>query len=84
MMSCDMLNFCFEHNIDPSSSPPSFLPSPSSPSPFLALQACNLSLNHISHHFPPHLPFLPPWLLSYPSCPLFSGSISSLRSLYYT
>ncbi|EKM73629.1 hypothetical protein AGABI1DRAFT_134378 [Agaricus bisporus var. burnettii JB137-S8] len=41
-MSCDMLNFCFEHNVDSSSSPPSFFPSPSSPSPFLALQACNM------------------------------------------
>ncbi|EKM74561.1 hypothetical protein AGABI1DRAFT_133105 [Agaricus bisporus var. burnettii JB137-S8] len=32
-----MLNFCFEHNVDPSSSPPSFLPSPPSPSLLVAL-----------------------------------------------
>ncbi|EKM73665.1 hypothetical protein AGABI1DRAFT_134314 [Agaricus bisporus var. burnettii JB137-S8] len=46
-MSCDMLNFCFEHNIDSSSSLPSFFPSPSSPPPFLPSRPviCSLPAN---------------------------------------
>ncbi|KAF7759857.1 hypothetical protein Agabi119p4_11552 [Agaricus bisporus var. burnettii] len=68
-----MLNFCFKHNVNPSSSPPSFLPSPSSSSLFLALQACNLSLNHISHHFPPIFHFYSPGCCHIPLVRFFQG-----------
>ena len=77
--SCDMLNFCFEHNVDSSSSLPSFFPSPSSPSPFLALQACNM-VSNIFFTFLPLPQLILSWFrtLFYLFRTLFWGNFGSL------